>query len=405
MKILQVNCVYNEGSTGKITHDIHKELLSRGMESVVYYGRRSKTTEPGVHKICSEVYAKANNLRSRVTGLMYGGCELSTARLIRAIRKERPDVVHLQCINGYFVNIYRLLEWLKQNRIRTVLTLHAEFMYTANCGHARDCEKWKTGCGNCPRLKQETKSWFFDKTAVSWRRFQKIYENWDDLTVVCCSDWIRGRAARSGTLGKAQFRTIRNGIDHGSVFYPREDGAEAICREYKLPPEKKRILFVAPSFSELKGFDLLQNLMESCRDLPFHFLLVGDCWDSAPENATVIGPVRDQNLLARLYSGADALVMCSRCDTYPTVCLEAVCCGTPVAGFDVGGVKETIPDGMGAVVPLGDMEGMKQLLLELTAKRPEAQVVENARHRHSKARMVEDYLRLYRTLCGENRDQ
>ena len=126
MKILQVNCVYNNGSTGKIMHDVHMELVSAGHKSVVCYGRGADTSDENVIKLCSELYAKANNLLSRITGILYGGCLLSTSRLISLIKREKPDVVHLHCINGFFVNIYKLVSWLKNNKIKTVVTLHAE---------------------------------------------------------------------------------------------------------------------------------------------------------------------------------------------------------------------------------------------------------------------------------------
>ena len=128
MKVLQINCVYNTGSTGKIMYDIHRGLLSKGIESVICYGRGEKTSDKYVYKTCGELYSKINNLATRFTGLMYGHCMLSTAKLISVIKKEKPDVVHLHCINGYFVNIYRIVDWLKKNNIRTILTLHAEFI-------------------------------------------------------------------------------------------------------------------------------------------------------------------------------------------------------------------------------------------------------------------------------------
>jgi len=141
MKILQVNVVYKKGSTGKITYDLHKGMLDAGIESVICYGRGELVKEPGVYKTCPEWYSKLNNALTRITGVMYGGCFFSTNRLISIIKKEKPDVVHLQCINGYFVNIYRLITWLKKEHIKTMLTLHAEFMFTANCGHALECDR------------------------------------------------------------------------------------------------------------------------------------------------------------------------------------------------------------------------------------------------------------------------
>ena len=158
MKVLQINCVYNTGSTGKITADLHRSLQEQGVKSVVCYGRGKRVFEPGVYKVCSEWYAKLNNLLSRFTGVMYGGCWFSTRRLIKIIRQQAPDVVHLQCLNGYFVNIFKLVRWLNKNNIKTVLTLHAEFMFTANCGNVVDCSGFKTGCKRCPKFRAETKS-------------------------------------------------------------------------------------------------------------------------------------------------------------------------------------------------------------------------------------------------------
>ena len=46
MKILQVNCVYGHGSTGKITRDIHHALLARGFSpwSAMAAARRRQKT-------------------------------------------------------------------------------------------------------------------------------------------------------------------------------------------------------------------------------------------------------------------------------------------------------------------------------------------------------------------------
>lgn len=348
--------------------------------------------------MCSNLYGKANNLLSRITGLMYGGCLVSTRRLIRIIQQEKPDVVHLQCINGYFVNIYRLLNWLKQNGIKTVLTLHAEFMYTGNCGYAGDCDQWKSGCRKCPRLKKETKSLLLDRTGESWTKMQNIYRNWDNLHIVACSEWIHGRVSQCGHIKDRHIVTLHNGIDNDGLFYPRTGAGNRVREALRIRDDRKCILFVAPAFSETKGFDLLLELIESCGDLPFHFILVGDACTTEKQNVTVLGKIDDQNYLAELYSAADALVICSRFENYPTVCLEAISCGTPVAGFRVGGVAETIGSGMGGTVAAGDIPGMRNLLLRLVSEKPSRRAVETARRQHSKDRMAEEYLNLYHSL-------
>lgn len=182
---------------------------------MVCYGRGKKVNEPNVYKTCGELYSKLNNLLSRFTGIMYGGCFFSTNRLISIIKKEKPDIVHLQCINGYFVNIYRLVNWLKKNNIKTVLTLHAEFMFTANCGHSFDCEGWKTNCGKCPKFKEETKSLLFDGTARSFKKMQKAFAGFkkENLIIVSVSPWLMERAKQSPILAGKQHTVVMNGLD------------------------------------------------------------------------------------------------------------------------------------------------------------------------------------------------
>ena len=247
MKVLQVNCVYKTGSTGKITADLHNAFKKNDIESVVCYGRGKRVNEPNVYKTCGELYSKLNNLLSRFTGIMYGGCFFSTNRLISIIKKEKPDIVHLQCINGYFVNIYRLVNWLKKNNIKTVLTLHAEFMFTANCGHSFDCEGWKTGCGKCPKFKAETKSLFFDGTARSFKKMQKAFEGFknENLIVASVSPWLMERAKQSSILAGKQHTVVMNGLDTG-VFYRREVGA--VKSELGIADEKI-IFHVTPNFN------------------------------------------------------------------------------------------------------------------------------------------------------------
>ena len=85
MKILQVNCVYMEESTGKIVYDIHNELLKSGNDSIICYGRGNEYIENGVYRLCSNTYARINKAISKINGIMYGGCFYSTRRLIKII--------------------------------------------------------------------------------------------------------------------------------------------------------------------------------------------------------------------------------------------------------------------------------------------------------------------------------
>ena len=82
MKVLQVNCVYKKGSTGKIVYDIHKSLEKYNIDSVICYGRGEVNIEENVYKVSSEFLGKFNNIKSRFTGLQYGGSYFATKKLI-----------------------------------------------------------------------------------------------------------------------------------------------------------------------------------------------------------------------------------------------------------------------------------------------------------------------------------
>ena len=134
------------------------------------------------------------------------------------------------------------------------------------------------------------------------------------------------------------------------------------------------------------------------------FVVVGarEELEDKPDNLIVIPYTESQKELAELYSAADVFIMGSQMDNFPTVCLEAISCGTPVVGFDVGGVAETIYPNMGCVVPYGDISALKEKVVEWADKKRaiSQETLTRARDKNSKERMTADYLALYAKLLN-----
>ncbi len=402
MKIMQINCVYRQGSTGTLVHELHMGLQAQGVDSLVLYGRGSGSRVPGVQKLCPEVYAKLQNVLARPRGTMYGGCMLSTWRLIKILRREQPDLVHLQCINGYFVNVYRLIAWLKEQKIKTVLTLHAEFLYTANCAHAYDCEKWKTGCGNCRRWRQETMSWFRDGTACSFREMQAAFRGFEkDLTVVSVSPWLQARARQSEILGSMDHRLIYNGVDTG-VF---RHCAQGEARGTRLVFHATAMFQESPGHE--KGGWYLLELAKRLQNYPVRFLVAGKnkLRGPLPENVTLLGEISDQARLAKCYCQADLTLLTSRRETFSMVCAESLCCGTPVVGFLAGGPESICLPQFSCFVPWGDLDALEQAVRDWLEKPWEREAIAAlAQQRYDKENMVREYLQLYGEVIHENRN-
>lgn len=354
MKILliDVNCKYS--STGKIVYDLFSDLKKEGHEVVICYGRGPLIKEEGILKFGVDIETYFHAFMTRITGLTGVYSPVSTKRLIKFIDAFQPDVVHIHELHAYFVNLKPLMCYLKQKQKKVVWTFHCEFMYTGKCGHAHDCEKWKDECNHCPQLRSYPASLFFDFTTKMHKEKKKLFRDFYNITIVTPSIWLADRV-KASFLGDKVIRVINNGIDTEGIFYPRPS---QYLREKHSLTNEKIVLAVAPNLmSELKGGDWVVEMARAFNGENIKFILIGvDNHDKKfGENIIAMGRISNQVELAAYYSMADIFVICSKKENFPTTCIEALCCGTPIVGFDAGGTKETAGDKYGQFVPYGDL--------------------------------------------------
>jgi len=403
MKVLQINCVYGKGSTGKLTEYLHNYYKSVGIESVIIYGRGEKTSEPNVYKVAKERPSKIRNLLSRYSGNVYGSGYLPYKKVVDIIKKEKPDVVHLQCVNGHFINLYKLLNYLKENNINTVLTLHAEFMYTGNCGYAFGCKKFiDEKCRNCPNVRFAINA--RNKKAPE-KNFQKMYDalsGFDNLRIVGVSDWVSERAKMSPITSSKNIKTINNGVDV-ETFNCTENGVKLFA-DIKAKGEKI-ILYVTPYFEdENKGGKYLLELAGSMKELPVHFIVIGNHSENySLNNITFVGRVESQKELAEYYRSADVTLITSKQETFCMVVAESLSCGTPVVGFKAGGPESIAIPEFSDFVNYGDIEGLKTVILNMFSKKIDKTVVsEKACALYDSSVMAEKYIAIYKEYFSSN---
>lgn len=369
MRILQINCVYAIGSTGKIVEDISNYCISNGDEVLILYGRQGKNTTSNVIKVSSEVEAKIHSIMSRLTGLDFAFSPFATQKAIDIIKSFRPDVVHLHCLNGHFVNVYHIVKFLSQEQIPTVLTLHAEIMHTAGCEHAYECMRWVEGCYGCNRIKGKLTHFFRDDAKYAYRKMQCAFDGFKNLTIVGVSDWLTNRAKQSAIFNNcdAKFITVENGLDL-EAFHPVSLQDNPLIKHFN--SVRPIILHVTPNFRHsLKGGKYVLELAKKHSD--WTFVIVGYNGDGVlPSNVVAISHTQNKEELSWYYNIASLTLLTSKRETFSMVCAESLACGTPIVGFEAGGPESVFIGNFAKFVEYGDVKALDDAMNEMIVRNP-----------------------------------
>lgn len=341
MKVVLINSVYKKGSTGRIVSEIHNFCKGNKIDSYVCYGRGNKINEKNIYRVSNNFLSKINQIRAKLTGIVYGGNYLSTLKLILIIKKIKPNIVHIHNLNDQYVNEYLFLKFLAKSDIKTIITLHSEQMYTGTCGYSIGCNSWKEkGCSFCPHIKISTGS-KIDKTKKAFKKLKKTYELFkrENLVFTSCTPWLQDRALSSIMCKNFKNVVILNG-GNSNIYKNLKKEEVVLCKKnYGLSLEKKIVLNVNPRISDpIKGYYLFEKMSKKfLRE--YQVVIVGKLSENTKkiDGITYLGEVNDQNELAKIYNCADYTIMLSQRECFPMVIVESLLCGTPVSLFECGG--------------------------------------------------------------------
>lgn len=408
IKVLHINCS-DTGSTGKIILDISKSLDKYGVESVLCTPL-IKSNEDTLKKYQTSFKYEQGVYRriAKLTGFQYGFAPVSTYRIFRIIKREKPDIVHLHSINGSMVNIYKLFVFLKKNSIPTVVTNHAEFFFTGNCSYANECDKWKCGCGNCESLRFASGTDFVDKTATAWRKMKKCFDNFYNIKITSVSPWITYRAKQSPIMADKEFYTVKNGVDT-ELFSIRTN--PNLRQKLGINEDSKILLHVTSQFSDrpgnIKGGAYIIELAKRLAEEKVVIIVVGRSFvkDSLPDNIISLGLISNQQDLAELYSLADLSVITSKSETFCMPVAESLCCGTPIVGFEAGGPESIAIEEYSQFIDFGDIDNLERIIKEkwLSFKENEKseKISEDSKKVYDYNIMAQEYYSVYQSLVKE----
>ena len=400
LKILQINTVCGSGSVGRIAVDIYHTLEKNGDKGMIAYGRRTAPEGIRAFRFGSPLDMGAHVLSTFFRGEHGFASGRQTKRLIGRIRKWNPDVIHLQNIHGFVLQVEILFAYLKEAGKPVVWTLHDCWPYTGHCAFYdyTACEGWKTGCRAC-REYQRTYPYalFRNHTIQNYERKRTAFTGVADLTIVTPSRWLAGEVKQS-FLKEYPVQVIPNGIDR-KCFRP----VKSLLRQRLGLEGRFVILGVANVWERRKGLEYFVKLSGRLSG-EYKVILIGltkKQIKSLPENIIGLERTSSAEELAEYYSMADVFVNATLEDNFPTTNLEALACGTPVITFNTGGSPESVDESCGQVVPKGDTEALiKAIRQEREAPRQSESCLKRA-ERYEKYDRFQEYVELYHRLAGQ----
>lgn len=359
LSIVHINTHDIAGGAAKVAWRLAEAQRNAGHNSRMLVGTKLSDSEysysfpieadPSIYHVCQR------------TGQLFYEFQ-GSHKLINHPMVQSADILHLHNLHGGYFNPFSIsaLSHLKP----VVWTLHDMQSFTGHCAHSFDCERWQTGCGECPYLNTEP-ALPVDTSAQLWKDKKLIYDH-SYLSIVTPSDWLKKKVEKS-ILGNHPVTLIYNGIDT-DVFRPYNK--QEIKQSFGIPDNVFIIGAAAHGgiFDQWKGGQDTQAVLDILlRKYPnLIFLNIGGTLPNTNNRFINTGHIDDESVMAQFYSCLDIFIYTPIADNCPLTVLEALSCGVPLVTFDTGGIPELVHDGSeGFVIKNRDLHEMLQAVEHL----------------------------------------
>ncbi|WP_338776765.1 N-acetyl-alpha-D-glucosaminyl L-malate synthase BshA [Metabacillus sp. FJAT-52054] len=363
-----ITCYPSVGGSGVVATELGKLLAEKGHE---------------IHFITSSIPFRLNKVYSNI---YFHGVEVNqysvfknppydlalSSKMAEVAEREKLDILHVHYAIPHAICAF-LAKQMTGDHLKIVTTLHGTDI---------------TVLGSDPSMAQLIRFGIeaSDRvTAVSNALVQQTY----DLIAP-----------------KQHIETVYNFIDD-RVYYKKD--AAHLKNDYKIKDHERVIIHVS-NFRQVKRVkDIVKTFALIADQVSSKLLLVGD----GPEMSSVCELVHSMGLrekvlflgkqenLDELYSISDIKLLMSEKESFGLVLLEAMACGVPCIGTNIGGIPEVISDGEnGFIVEVGDIEKAAEKAVALLSSqdlhsRFSEQAMTAARENFKTEQIVEQYEDIY----------
>jgi glycosyltransferase involved in cell wall biosynthesis len=287
---------------------------------------------------------------------------------------QNADVVHYHLIHNYIISLFDFVDMVKAKP--SVWTLHDPWVFTGHCIHPMSCEKWKTGCNNCPHLE----SYFQmerDKAAQIWKIKKELFPKLD-IDIVVASEFMMNFIKRSPLMASFErVHLIPFGLqlDKFNLTMTKNDNRMGLGI-----PENHFVIMFRADPSEFKGLPFILEMLDQLNpSKPITLVTVGQKGllnkFKLKFNVIDFGWITDDNLMAKVYSSCDIFLMPSIAESFGLMAIEAMASGRPVVVFHGTALTDvTFAPDCGVLVKQGDARGLCKAVERLMAHPEECEL-------------------------------
>ncbi len=378
MRVLQVNGYQSPGRRfNGLSLKPHLEALGVSSKHFVWEQDRQ---EEGVVSLHGKLLRKVNRLTRGVEKVLSLQSQLYSngmhMRRMEAFREA--DLVHYHIIHSGFLSMQSLPAMTAEKP--SLWTLHDPWAMTGHCIHPFSCQRWKTGCGQCPDLKTDF-AIQRDTTALNFRLKRMAYRR-SNFEILVASSWMENMVRQSPLMDDVPVHKVPFGLDLD--FFKPGDQTAAKAR---LGIEPHRLVLCFRSVvNDFKGLQYVIEALDRLQtQVPICLLTLNDKGriEKFKDRFQVVelGWTNDDSVMQDVYSATDLFLMPSLADSFGLMAVEAMACGKPTICFEGTALPEVVftPEA-GLAVPSRDSAALAAAMERLIGD-PQERLARGARSR------------------------
>lgn len=251
------------------------------------------------------------------------------------------DIIYLHWVGASMLSTSEIERILKLGKpVRWYM--HDMNPITGGCHHSLGCSLYQSECQKCPLQKRNIMG--ISLSSIQYKKRMRMWSKYSNLEAYTPSKWLKSCVEKS-TIWKGHKVTEFPNVINQRRFHPIE---KRICRDILgIDKKKKIVLFGAANIGDYyKGWRYMKDAINELDPQKYEAIIFGDYNTTIAKELNIrcnfTGYLNDEYSLIVAYNAADVLVSSSLADNYPNVIIEAMACGLPCVGFNIGGIPNQI---------------------------------------------------------------